>query len=156
MLSVPAKVRIFFSVAARLTCGKDLTGWRNTGESSVVRGWRVEDGYVVRNKSTPNDDGGREWQRNNLWTQGQYADFVLELEFRGAGTNTLVVRADRPIDCLHRACAGLRSAAASRAVETAAVAEVRDTSRVRTGPVRRGGGEGPAAAGGTAGGEPEP
>lgn len=76
--------------------GKDLTGWNNPNQASVTQGWAVKDGSIVRDKSSPNDAPGGAWQRGNLWTQRRFEDFVLELEFRGTGTNTLVIRADQP------------------------------------------------------------
>lgn len=75
---------------------KDLTGWNNPNQASVTQGWSVKDGSIVRDKSNPNDAPGGVWQRGNLWTQRRFEDFVLELEFRGTGTNTLVIRADQP------------------------------------------------------------
>ena len=76
--------------------GKDFTGWNNPNRDSVTQGWSVKDGSIVRDKSSPNDAPGGAWQRGNLWTQRRFEDFVLEFEFRGAGTNTLVIRADQP------------------------------------------------------------
>lgn len=76
--------------------GKDFAGWNNPGRSSVDQGWAVRDGAIVRDKANPNDVPGGTWQRNNLWTQKRFEDFILELEFRGTGMNTLVLRADQP------------------------------------------------------------
>ncbi len=76
--------------------GKDFQGWNNPNKVTVIQGWVVKDGAIVRDKSNANDGPGGVWQRNNLWTQQRFQDFVLELEFRGTGTNTLVIRADQP------------------------------------------------------------
>lgn len=76
--------------------GQDFTGWNNPNKVTVIQGWAVKDGSIVRDKSNPNDAPGGVWQRGNLWTQRRFEDFVLELEFRGTGTNTLVIRADQP------------------------------------------------------------
>lgn len=75
---------------------KDLTGWTNPDQPTVVQGWAVKDGTIIRDKANPNDVPGGAWQRNNLWTQHRYEDFILEFEFRGTGANTLVLRADQP------------------------------------------------------------
>lgn len=76
--------------------GKDFAGWNNPEETTVLHGWVIKEGAIVRDKANPNDGEGGVWQKSNLWTQGEYGDFVLELEFLGKGTNTLVIRADQP------------------------------------------------------------
>lgn len=76
--------------------GKDLSGWNNPNQPTVVQGWAVKDGSIVRDKANPDDVPGGVWQRNNLWTQHRYDDFILEFEFQGTGANTLVLRADQP------------------------------------------------------------
>lgn len=56
----------------RLFNGKDLSGWTCKAGS-----WAAENGVLVRK-------GG-----GNIWTRGEYADFVLDLEFKLArGTNS--------------------------------------------------------------------
>jgi len=50
--------------------GKNLDGWRLVG--GVGSGYVIEDGRIV----CPSDGGG------NLFTEKQYADFVLRLEFK--------------------------------------------------------------------------
>jgi predicted Ser/Thr protein kinase len=55
--------------------GRDLTGWTPLGNTD----WRVENGVLV------SDSGGR----GALWTDKDYADFDLELDYRlSAGGNT--------------------------------------------------------------------
>lgn len=55
--------------------GKDLSGWRTTGN------WVVEEGNVIRLKPRPGESG---WQRygDYLTTDRKYGDFVLDLEFK--------------------------------------------------------------------------
>jgi hypothetical protein len=55
--------------------GKDLGGWRSTGN------WVVEEGNVVALKPRPGESG---WQRYNdyLATEREYGDFILDLEFK--------------------------------------------------------------------------
>lgn len=76
--------------------GKDLTGWNTTDATTVVHGWNVKDSAIVRDRDNPNDRAGDDWPKNNLWTRGQYDNFILEFEFRGSQENTLVIRADQP------------------------------------------------------------
>ncbi len=56
--------------------GKDLTGWaygqRGGGENKSGRGYQVENGVIFSTK----EDGG------NLFTEKEYADFVLRFEFK--------------------------------------------------------------------------
>jgi hypothetical protein len=61
--------------AVELFNGRDLTGWTPLGNTD----WRVENGVLV------SDAGGR----GALWTDKDYADFDLELDYRlSAGGNT--------------------------------------------------------------------
>jgi hypothetical protein len=55
--------------------GKDLTGWKTTGN------WVVEEGGVVTLYPRPGEHG---WQRYDayLTTERTYRDFVLDLEFK--------------------------------------------------------------------------
>jgi type 1 glutamine amidotransferase len=55
--------------------GKDLTGWETKGN------WVVEEGGVLAIKPRPGEEG---WQRYDayLWAGGQFADFILDLEFK--------------------------------------------------------------------------
>ena len=55
--------------------GKDLTGWKTTGN------WKVEKGNVVTLHPRP---GERGWQRYDayLTTDRKYKDFILDLEFK--------------------------------------------------------------------------
>ena len=52
--------------------GKDLTGWR---VSQHLESWVVQEG-AIHLKSDPGREG------SVLWTEREYADFVLELEFK--------------------------------------------------------------------------
>ncbi len=57
--------------------GKDLTGWvygrrANGAENKTGQGYQVENGVIFSTK----EDGG------NLYTEKQYADFVLRFEFK--------------------------------------------------------------------------
>ena len=56
--------------------GKDLTGWvygrRGEKENKTGKGYQVENGVLF---STPEDGG-------NLYTEKEYADFVLQFDFR--------------------------------------------------------------------------
>jgi hypothetical protein len=59
--------------------GKDLTGWQ------PATNWGVEDGIIVLKDRSDR----QEHNDNYLWTQKQYGDFVLELDFKPAqGTNS--------------------------------------------------------------------
>jgi len=55
--------------------GKDLTGWVTTGN------WLVEDDGVLAIKPRPGEEG---WQRFDayLYTEKQYGDYILDLEFK--------------------------------------------------------------------------
>jgi len=55
--------------------GRDLTGWKTTGN------WVVEEGGVVTLKPRPGESG---WQRYDayLTTDRKYGDFILDLEFK--------------------------------------------------------------------------
>src|SRR4249920_154411 len=63
--------------------GKDLSGWKLVGPEG--RGYIVEDGLI----ECPKDGGG------NLFTEKEYANFVLRFEFRSepAGNNGIGIRA---------------------------------------------------------------
>ncbi len=63
--------------------GRSLDGWRLVG--GVGRGYQVEDGRIV----CPSDGGG------NLFTEKEYANFVLRLEFKlsEGGNNGIGLRA---------------------------------------------------------------
>ncbi len=56
--------------------GKDLTGWvygrRGDAENRTGKGYQVEDGVLFTTK----EDGG------NLFTEKEYADFILRFEFK--------------------------------------------------------------------------
>ena len=55
--------------------GKDLTGWKTTGN------WVVEEGGIVTLQPRPGEKG---WQRYDayLTTERKYGDFILDLEFK--------------------------------------------------------------------------
>lgn len=55
--------------------GKDLTGWKTTGN------WVIEPGNVVTLKPRPGESG---WKRfsDYITTERQYGDFILDLEFK--------------------------------------------------------------------------
>lgn len=55
--------------------GKDLTGWRTTGN------WVIEEGNVVTLKPRPGESG---WKRFDAYlaTERTYGDFILDLEFK--------------------------------------------------------------------------
>jgi len=59
----------------RMFNGKDLGGWRTTGN------WVVEEGNVVALQPRPGESG---WTRYNdyLATEREYGDFILDLEFK--------------------------------------------------------------------------
>ncbi|MHC4404659.1 MAG: 3-keto-disaccharide hydrolase [Planctomycetota bacterium] len=62
--------------------GKDLTGWKTTGN------WIVEEGGIVALHPRPGEKG---WQRYDayLTTERKYRDFILDLEFKfGKGGNS--------------------------------------------------------------------
>ncbi len=54
--------------------GKDLSGWINPPGS----GWVVEDGAVTLEQEVD----GKEHNYEYLWTEEEYGDFILELEFK--------------------------------------------------------------------------
>lgn len=59
--------------------GRDLTGWQ------PAVNWAVEDGVITLKNRTDR----QEHNDNYLWTERQYGDFVLDLEFKVAqGTNS--------------------------------------------------------------------
>ncbi len=59
--------------------GSDLKGWQ------PATNWTVEDGLIVLKDRSDR----QEHNDNYLWTQQQYGDFVLELDFKpGQGTNS--------------------------------------------------------------------
>ena len=55
--------------------GKDLTGWSTTGN------WKANSDGVLSIKPRPGEQG---WQRyaDYLWTEKEFADFVLRLEYK--------------------------------------------------------------------------
>jgi hypothetical protein len=72
--------------------GKDLSQWRNYGETELGDGWRVEDGTLVLAEAGAGD----------IVTRQSYGDFELELEWRIAeggngGIFILVNEDDNPI-----------------------------------------------------------
>ena len=68
-----------------LFSGKDLSGWKTEGNWVVA-----EDGVV----SLQPRDGESGWKRYHhyLWTEKQYGDFVLELEFKLRGNSGVFFR----------------------------------------------------------------
>ena len=54
--------------------GRDLTGWINPPGSH----WAVEDGVIALHR----DPDSKEHNQVYLWTEEEYGDFVLELEFK--------------------------------------------------------------------------
>ncbi|HEX9794502.1 MAG TPA: DUF1080 domain-containing protein [Planctomycetota bacterium] len=58
----------------RLFNGKDLAGWKTTGN------WIVEKGGVLRIEPRPGEEG---WERYGayLWSEKSYKDFILDLEY---------------------------------------------------------------------------
>lgn len=59
--------------------GKTLTGWR------MAPNWAIEDGVLT----LKNRNDRQEHNDNYLWTERQYSDFVLDLDFKtGQGTNS--------------------------------------------------------------------
>jgi len=71
--------------------GKDLTGWKTTGN------WFVEEGGVLAIKPRPGEKG---WQRYDayLWAEKRYGDFALDLEFKlpKGGNSGVFVRVKDP------------------------------------------------------------
>ena len=69
--------------------GKDLTGWvygrRGDAENKTGKGYQVENGVLF----TTREDGG------NLFTEKEYADFILRFEFKlsGNANNGIGIRA---------------------------------------------------------------
>ncbi|MGY8689161.1 MAG: 3-keto-disaccharide hydrolase, partial [Verrucomicrobiales bacterium] len=68
--------------------GKDLTGW-NTPEDNIW--WKVEDGAIVCQSVSP------ELKGSSLWTEKEYKDFVVELEFKfdGKGDTGVHLRTEK-------------------------------------------------------------
>lgn len=60
---------------AQMFNGRDLTGWKTTGN------WKVEPGNIITLEPRPGETG---WQRYDayLTTEREYKDFVLDLEFK--------------------------------------------------------------------------
>lgn len=76
--------------------GKDLTGWQTKGN------WLVEDKGVLAIKPRPGEKG---WQRYDayLWAEGQFGNFILDLEFKipEGGNSGVFVRVkdkDNPVN----------------------------------------------------------
>lgn len=67
--------------------GKDLSGWQNAAGEQPSRGWKVEDGALVRGEKA-----------GDLWTKERFGDFVLELEFKTEGNSGVFFRTDNPRD----------------------------------------------------------
>lgn len=72
VLAVPAAADDGF---VRLFNGKDLTGWKTTGN------WVAEEGVDITLKPRKGESG---WTRYNdyIATERQYGDFILDLEFK--------------------------------------------------------------------------
>ncbi len=72
--------------------GKDLKGWKTTGN------WKVEDDGIVTLYPRPGEEG---WQRYDayLTTQRKYQDFVLDLEFKinKGGNSGVFLRVGDPL-----------------------------------------------------------
>ena len=73
--------------AASVFNGKDLSGWKLPKDNTW---WRVEDGAIVC-QSGPKKKG------SNIWTEKQYQDFVVELEFKfdGKGDTGVFLREEK-------------------------------------------------------------
>jgi hypothetical protein len=73
--------------------GKDLAGWRTTGN------WVVEEGNVIALKPRPGESG---WKRFNdyITTARKYGDFILDLEFKfdKGGNSGVFMRVGDPKD----------------------------------------------------------
>jgi hypothetical protein len=73
--------------------GKDLSGWKTTGN------WKVEEGGIV---TLYPREGEKGWQRYDayLTTERKYKDFVLDLEFKfnPAGNSGVFLRVRDPLD----------------------------------------------------------
>jgi hypothetical protein len=73
--------------------GKDLTGWKTTGN------WVVEDEKTVTLKPRPGEKG---WQRYDAYimTERKYKDFVLDLEFKieKTGNSGVFFKVADPLD----------------------------------------------------------
>ncbi len=73
--------------------GKDLAGWKTTGN------WKVEAGVDVTLEPRPGEEG---WQRYDayLTTQRTYKDFVLDLDFKinKEGNSGVFLRVRDPLD----------------------------------------------------------
>ncbi len=84
----PLTFALIISLAAVVACpaaepkleplfnGKDLSGFK-AGESNAF--WRVEDGILIGE-----NDAAK--KGNNLWTEKEYRDFVIEFDVRWNGT----------------------------------------------------------------------
>jgi hypothetical protein len=73
--------------------GRDLSGWKTTGN------WKVEEGGIVTLYPRPGEEG---WQRYDayLTTERTYKDFVLDLEFKinKGGNSGVFLRVRDPLD----------------------------------------------------------
>ncbi len=73
--------------------GRDLTGWKTTGN------WTVEEGGVVALHPRPGESG---WTRYDayLTTERKYKDFILDLEFKinQGGNSGVFLRVGNPKD----------------------------------------------------------
>jgi hypothetical protein len=56
--------------------GKDLQGWHNYGKQNAGPEWKVEDGAIYLDASTPNKVGG------DLVSNGEYGNFDLEMDWK--------------------------------------------------------------------------
>ncbi len=79
--TIPALCLLFYAAVATgadgfidLFNGKDLSGWINPPGS----GWVVEEGVIALTREID----GKEHNHEYLWTEQEYGDFVLELEFK--------------------------------------------------------------------------
>ena len=74
-----------FTDAESLFNGKDLTGWKTEGN------WAVEEDGVLSLQPREGESG---WKRYHhyLWTEKQYGDFVLELDFKLRGNSGVFFR----------------------------------------------------------------
>jgi len=65
--------------------GRDLTGWMTEGN------WVVEEDGVLSLQPREGESGWKRYQ-HYLWTEKQYGDFVLELEFKLRGNSGVFFR----------------------------------------------------------------
>ena len=65
--------------------GRDLTGWKTEGN------WVVEEDGVLSLQPREGESGWKRYQ-HYLWTEKQYGDFVLELEFKLRGNSGVFFR----------------------------------------------------------------